>query len=66
MCIYLPELNGDREDYFYYEPPNSLPSEPTLTYNQNIGGWNKTGLITPVEKIEPLTLEYVRGTFLFK
>ena len=23
------------EDYFYYEPPNSLPSEPTLTYNQN-------------------------------
>lgn len=51
-------------DYSSISPTNNEVF--ALTYNQNIGGWNKTGMITPVEKIVPLTLEYVRGTLLFK
>ena len=61
--LVAPKLPDGSPDYSNISPTNNEVF--ALTYNQSVGGWSRTGQITDIKNIKPLSLDYVKSAFVF-
>ena len=61
--LVAPKLPDGSPDYNNISPTNNEVF--ALTYNQIVGGWNKTNMILDAKGIKLLSLDYVKSTFVF-
>ena len=62
--LVAPKMPDGSPDYSNISPTNNEVF--ALTYNQNVGGWNRTKNIIEVGNIKPLTIEYVKEHYVFE